>query len=111
MGAGQDIPLTRVLIIEDSERLAVLLADALRKQGFAADAAHSLAGADDALAAARYDAIILDLGLPDGDGLDWLKQKGAATTAPVLALTARATLNDRVVGLDAGVDDYSRWRR
>lgn len=96
--------MTRVLIIEDSKRLAALLAEALGKRGFAADAAHSLASADDALAAARYDAVILDLGLPDGDGLKWLKQKG--TLAPVLALTARGTLGDRVKGLDAGVDDY-----
>ena len=98
--------MTRVLIIEDSKRLARLLAEALGRLGFAADAVDRLADADDALAAARYDAIILDLGLPDGDGLAWLRQKGGAISAPVLALTARGTLRDRVLGLDAGVDDY-----
>lgn len=96
----------RILIVEDAVRLATLLAEALSGQGFACDTAHSLAEADDALAAATYDAIVLDLGLPDGDGLDWLRARRRPDLPPVLALTARGTLEERVAGLDAGVDDY-----
>lgn len=96
----------RILIVEDAIRLAALLAEALAKHGFASDLAHGLGSADDAMAAARYDAIVLDLGLPDGDGLAWLKDKRTREMPPVLALTARGTLEERVAGLDAGVDDY-----
>jgi len=96
----------RILIVEDATRLAALLAEALAKHGFASDRAPTLSAATDALAAAAYDAIVLDLGLPDGDGLEWLKRRRSAPLPPVLALTARGTLTERVAGLDAGVDDY-----
>lgn len=96
----------RILIVEDATRLAALLAEALAKHGFASDRAPTLSAATDALAAAAYDAIVLDLGLPDGDGLEWLKRRRSASLPPVLALTARGTLTERVTGLDAGVDDY-----
>ncbi len=96
----------RILIVEDATRLAALLAEALAKHGFASDRAPTLSAANDALAAAAYDAIVLDLGLPDGDGLAWLKRRRSASLPPVLALTARGTLTERVAGLDAGVDDY-----
>jgi two-component system response regulator QseB len=97
----------RILIVEDTARLSALLAEALTKHGFACDCAPTLAAADEALAAASYDAIVLDLGLPDGDGLHWLgRRRRGAELPPVLALTARGTLAERVAGLDAGVDDY-----
>jgi two-component system response regulator QseB len=96
----------RILIVEDATRLAALLAEALAKHGFARDRAPTLSAATDALAAAAYDAVVLDLGLPDGDGLEWLKRRRSASLPPVLALTARGTLTERVAGLDAGVDDY-----
>ncbi len=96
----------RLLIVEDTARLAALLAEGLAKQGFASDRAATLAEADDALAVATYDAIILDLGLPDGDGLAWLKARTGESFPPVLALTARATMEERVLGLNAGADDY-----
>lgn len=96
----------RILIVEDAARLAVLLAEALAKQGFVSDLAANLSAAEDAMAAARYDAIVLDLGLPDGDGRAWLKTRRGGALPPVLALTARGTLDERVAGLDAGVDDY-----
>ena len=96
----------RILIVEDAVRLAALLAEALAKHGFASDRAATLAAADDALAVAAYDAIVLDLGLPDGDGLEWLRRKRGQTLAPILALTARGSLAERVAGLDSGVDDY-----
>lgn len=97
----------RLLIIEDSGRLAGLIAKGLDRQGYACDQAASLQDADDCLAAAEYDALILDLGLPDGDGLTWLAQaRRAGTMVPALILTARGALGDRIAGLDAGADDY-----
>jgi len=96
----------RVLIVEDTARLAALLAEALAKHGFTCDRASTLAAAEDALGAATYDAILLDLGLPDGDGLEWVRRKRGRNLPPILALTARGTLAERITGLDAGVDDY-----
>ncbi len=97
----------RLLIVEDSERLATLIADGLAKRGFACDIAENLADADLSLGSACYDTIILDLGLPDGDGIAWLKAKRASREfVPALVLTARGGLEDRVAGLDAGADDY-----
>lgn len=97
----------RLLIVEDSVRLAALIADSLAKRGFACDIAENLADADLALRSASYDTIILDLGLPDGDGIAWLKGKRASHEfVPALVLTARGGLEDRVAGLDAGADDY-----
>jgi two-component system response regulator QseB len=97
----------RALIVEDQERLAALIAAGLRRAGFAADQAASLDDAEEALGAAKFDLILLDLGLPDGDGMRWLKsarERGLVT--PVLIVTARGELEDRVGGLDTGADDY-----
>jgi DNA-binding response OmpR family regulator len=97
----------RVLVIEDNVRLAEHITVAVLNAGFACDAAHSLSEASDALAAGAAGLIILDLGLPDGSGLDWLKKlRASGDTVPVLILTARDGLGDRVNGLDAGADDY-----
>lgn len=99
----------RVLIVEDNARLASLVERGIAPRGFHADVASTLAQADDALRATRYDVIILDLGLPDGDGIAWLARERARVGAeipPVLILTARAALGDRIAGLDAGADDY-----
>jgi two-component system response regulator QseB len=96
----------RILIVEDAARIASLLAEALAKHGFASDRTQTLAGAEAALAEADYDAVVLDLGLPDGDGLEWLRRRRGPALPPILALTARVTLAERVAGLDSGVDDY-----
>lgn len=97
----------RVLIVEDNARLAGLVADGLGRAGMVCDAATSLDAADSALACADFDAMLLDLGLPDGDGRGWLERRRAAGLAlPVLVLTARGGLDDRIAGLDAGADDY-----
>ena len=97
----------RLLIIEDNQRLAGLVASGLDRHGYACDSAHSLEAADDCIAAAKYDAIVLDLGLPDGDGLAWLaRARRAGRMVPALILTARGGLGDRIAGLDAGADDY-----
>ena len=95
----------RVLVIEDNDRLSELLAEGLSRRGFSCDTAGSLSCAADFLAVTRYDGIMLDLGLPDGDGVDWLKSL-PSDHAPVLVLTARSTIGERVTGLDAGADDY-----
>src|SRR3546814_13299998 len=65
----------RVLVIEDNDRLAKLVADGLQRRGFSCDIATTLSDADSALGGAVYDAIILDLGLPDGDGVAWLSNR------------------------------------
>jgi len=102
----QDSPM-RVLIVEDSERLAGLVADVLKRDGHACDVAGTLSDAEVALRVADYDAVLLDLGLPDGDGVAWLKaQRRAGFDRAVLMLTARGALDDRIIGLDAGADDY-----
>ena len=97
----------RLLIIEDEARIAEILRSALARAGFAIDAVGLYGDAEAADATTRYDAAILDLGLPDGDGLALLKkmrERGNAT--PVLVLTARDAVDDRVSGLDSGADDY-----
>ncbi|QQP89989.1 response regulator transcription factor [Skermanella sp. TT6] len=97
----------RLLLVEDNERLAGLMAGGLARAGFAVDAFGSLEEADAAVAAADYDLILLDLGLPDGDGLAWLKAfRSRSRSIPVLVATARGGLGDRVSGLDTGADDY-----
>ena len=97
----------RVLLVEDSEELVVLLKKGLVQAGFAADAVGTAADADHALTAMRYAAVVLDRGLPDADGLSLLRdmrRRGDAT--PVLVLTARDGVSDRVTGLREGADDY-----
>lgn len=97
----------RLLIVEDERRIADLVAEALRQAGFAVDAVHSLADAELMLLSTVYDAAVLDLGLPDGDGLTLLaKIAPRPDKPPVLVLTARDAVEDRVAGLDSGADDY-----
>jgi DNA-binding response OmpR family regulator len=97
----------RLLLVEDEHRLAEILTTALGKEGFAIDAVGTAAAAVEVLGAIAYDAAILDLGLPDGDGLDVLAAVRAAGEAvPILVLTARDAVEDRVLGLDKGADDY-----
>jgi DNA-binding response OmpR family regulator len=97
----------RVLVVEDEPRIIEIVQNALGRAGFASDAVRRCAEAREALALASYDAAILDLGLPDGDGLSLLADLQAAQCrVPILVLTARDTVEDRVVGLDAGADDY-----
>ena len=98
----------RVLLVEDHAELRDMLQAHLRQAGFTADA---VACGRDALAAvgdAAYDAVILDLGLPDLDGVEVLRELrgGRAVVLPILVLTARQSVGERVQGLDAGADDY-----
>jgi len=99
----------RLLLIEDNLRLADYLSTALRKGGFAVDHVSTTADADGALATTHYDTLLLDLGLPDKDGLIWLRdQRRCEMTRPVLVLTARDSVEDLVAGLNQGADDYLR---
>ncbi len=97
----------RLLLVEDDEPLATGLASSLRLGGYSVDWFATAHDADGAVLVASYDAIVLDLTLPDKDGLVLLKQwrmRGMKT--PVLILSARDDLEDRVAGLDVGADDY-----
>ncbi|NCT82727.1 MAG: response regulator transcription factor [Comamonadaceae bacterium] len=97
----------RLLLVEDDPMIGESLREALRRQGFAADWVRDGQAADAALSSERFDAVLLDLGLPRRGGLDVLKSlraRGDAT--PVLVMTARDALTDKVAGLDAGADDY-----
>jgi DNA-binding response OmpR family regulator len=97
----------RVLIVEDDSMIGESLREALRGQGFAADWVRDGRAADEVTASERFDAVLLDLGLPQRSGLDVLRAlraRGDAT--PVIVVTARDALADKVAGLDAGADDY-----
>ncbi|WP_439815332.1 response regulator [Zavarzinia sp. CC-PAN008] len=97
----------RLLLVEDERALAQLVAARLGREGFVVDAVHSLDEARAALAVARFDLVLLDLSLPDGDGLGLLDElRRERADLPVILLTARDRLTDRVAGLDHGADDY-----
>ena len=96
-----------LLVVEDDPRVADSLARGLREAGFAVAAAGSLAAADAELAKGAPALVVLDLNLPDGDGRNWLRRvRNAGYRMPVVILTARDTLPDRVGGLEDGADDY-----
>jgi DNA-binding response OmpR family regulator len=97
----------RILLLEDHSRLAEAIAKGLARFGFGVDAFSTAADGINAVKSITYGAIVLDLGLPDRDGLEMLgelRQNNSAT--PILILTARDGIEDRVAGLDAGADDY-----
>jgi len=97
----------RLLVVEDNNELSQLLVKGLAAEGFAADAVTMAAEARAALETTRYAAVVLDLGLPDGDGLTVLRElRERKDATPVLVLTARGGLHDRVAGLRSGADDY-----
>ena len=97
----------RLLVIEDEPRLCGILKSKLGAAGFAVDIAGSAADAEAALELINYDATVLDLGLPDGDGLAVLAAvRRIGKTLPILILTARDAVEDKVAGLNAGADDY-----
>ncbi len=97
----------RLLIVEDNEELAELLAKGLQTAGYESDRLSSIEEARSVLETTFYAALILDLGLPDGDGLELLRElRHRNNPIPVLVLTARGGLHDRVHGLRSGADDY-----
>jgi DNA-binding response OmpR family regulator len=97
----------RVLIVEDNETYGRLLAARLGLAGFEADLAGTVADAEWATARLDYSAIVLDLGLPDRDGMEFLRElRRRGRTTPVMVVTARNRLADRVGALHAGADDF-----
>ncbi len=96
----------RYLLVEDNAELAEAVLQRLAMDGHAVDHAADLASAADCLAAAEYDLILLDVMLPDGDGRDFLARSRDRITTPVIMLTARSQVSDRVGALDQGADDY-----
>jgi DNA-binding response OmpR family regulator len=97
----------RVLVTEDNVELAQSVARLFRDKGHAVDVAGTVEDAELSLHAAPYDLVILDLGLPDEDGLELLRRlRRGGSRVPVLVLTARGSTLERVRGLDLGADDY-----
>lgn len=97
----------RVLIVEDDEVLLDGLRTGLALEGFTADGVETIEDARLALDTVEYDAVVLDIALPDGSGLDLLRSwRSKETALPVLLLTARNSVRDRIEGLDEGADDY-----
>ena len=96
----------RYLLVEDNRELADAVINRLALDGHAVDHAPTLAAAEDCLASASYDLILLDVMLPDGDGREFLARKRAHLETPVIVLTARSQVSDRVGALDQGADDY-----
>jgi DNA-binding response OmpR family regulator len=97
----------RVLVVEDEHRLADRLARGLREEGFAVDTAATRAAARDLVSGADYDLVLLDLKLPDGSGLELIeKWRREGFMAPILVLTAKDLVDDKITGLKAGADDY-----
>lgn len=97
----------RILIVEDATDVAEAIAIRLGKSGMACDVADSCDTAEDFLAVQRYDAIVLDINLPDRNGTELLQDiRAAGDRTPVLMLTAMFSVDDRVSALDLGADDY-----
>ncbi len=102
-------PSARLLMIDDDARLSAMVGDYLRGAGFEVDTVGSLSAGRDRLAGGGFDALVLDLMLPDGDGLDLCRELRATPRTrqlPLLMLTARGEPLDRIVGLELGADDY-----
>ena len=100
---------TKLLLIDDDARLTAMVGDYLRANGHEVDVAGTLAAGREQLRSQHYDALVLDLMLPDGDGLDLTRELRADARLkrlPLLMLTARGEPLDRVLGLELGADDY-----
>ena len=96
----------RILVVEDDIRLAEMISEYLGEAGFVVDVVGNGSAALEQLANGASDAVVLDLTLPDMDGLDVCRQWRAKADTPILMLTARGDAMDRVVGLEMGADDY-----
>ena len=97
----------RILVVEDEKRIADFLSRGMESAGYTVDVANTGGAALDLVHVKEYDLIVLDLGLPDMDGLQVLeKVRNRKTSPPVLILSARDAVDDRVKGLEGGADDY-----
>ena len=95
-----------ILLVEDEESITTPLAEALEREGFATRIARTVAEATELGRSVRPDLVLLDLMLPDGSGLDVCRELRAASSVPIIILSARGDEADRVVGLELGADDY-----
>ena len=99
--------MARVLVIDDDRRLGEMLASYLGQHGWSVDHRADASSGKSALASGGYDALCLDLGLPDQDGLDLCREvRQRGDQVPILMLTARGDDTDRILGLELGADDY-----
>jgi DNA-binding response OmpR family regulator len=98
--------MARILLIEDDKRLAEMVSNYLVEAGFSVTAAHTGAAGLTLNTREAFDALVLDLMLPDMDGLDVCRKVRAEASTPILMLTARGDAMDRVIGLEMGADDY-----
>ena len=97
----------RILLVEDNQRLAAIIKEGIERNGYVVDQAGSIGSAQHLLRSFDYQLIVLDLGLPDGHGLDFLRRiRRTHYRQPCLIVTALDGLSDRVNGLDSGADDY-----
>jgi DNA-binding response OmpR family regulator len=97
----------KILIVEDQRRVGRFVEKALAEQNYVARVAGSCAAARDAIVESPYDVVVLDLGLPDGDGLELLREwREGGFNTPILILSARDAVEDRIRGLNFGADDY-----
>lgn len=97
----------RLLLIEDSTRLQELLGETLRDAGYRLDVGATVAELKNLAHSVAYDLVIVDLGLPDGDGLNGIRElRASGLSVPILVITARGNVEDRINGLDSGADDY-----
>ena len=97
----------RLLLLEDDPMIGEAIRAGLKRDGFAVDWVRAADAAQHALDSEPFELLLLDLGLPGGDGLELLEAlRGRGSTLPVLIITARDAVADRVAGLDAGADDY-----
>ncbi len=97
----------RLLLVEDNTRLSELIVSGLAKEGFAVDAVATVTDALCALSTTHFSLVILDLGLPDGDGMMIVQHlRSGGVTTPLLVLTARQSTEDKVKGFQQGADDY-----
>ena len=100
---GETIQGVKILVVEDEDAIARPLAEGLRREGYEVERA---ANGADALASPEPDLVLLDLRLPDMDGLDVCRELRARSQVPIIVVTARGEETDRVVGLELGADDY-----
>lgn len=97
----------KILVVEDERKLGQFIQKGLQEAAYTATLVRTCAAAEDALAESHYDAIVLDIGLPDGSGLDVLRRwRHSGFSEPVVILSARGQVDDRITGLNLGADDY-----
>ncbi|MBB3953108.1 response regulator transcription factor [Novosphingobium sediminicola] len=101
-----ETPAFNILLVDDDAALTQMLAEYLEGEGFACRAVHNVAGGREAALSGLYDAVILDVMLPGGNGIDLLRHIRGTSDVPVIMLTAKSNDTERVIGLELGADDY-----